>query len=104
MIQSLKIQNFQSHKNSELVFSEGINIITGSSNNGKTAILRALGWVITNRPQGLAFKSYFADKKDSCKVTLTINGQKIVWEKCRTFNYLFTSWHTSFRYEFGKSN
>ena len=86
MIQSIRLQNFQSHLNSYLEFSPGINIITGSSNNGKTSLLRGIGWVITNRPQGLAFKSYFADKKDSCKVTLTINGQKIVREKNTNIN------------------
>ena len=68
MIKSLKIENFQSHKDSYLEFSNGINIISGKSNNGKTAILRALNWVITNRPQGIAFKSTFSDKKEICRV------------------------------------
>lgn len=86
MIKSLHIQNFQSHLNSYLEFSPGINIVTGSSNNGKTAILRALGWIITNRPQGIAFKSTFSDKKDTCKVTLNINGQEIVREKNNSIN------------------
>lgn len=86
MIQKLHIKNFQSHKDSELIFSEGINIITGQSNNGKTAILRALGWVITNRPQGIAFKSSFSDKKDTCSVALTIDGQGIIREKNNSIN------------------
>ncbi len=86
MIKSLSIQNFQSHLNSYLEFSPGINIITGSSNNGKTAIIRAVNWVISNRPQGLSFKSSFADKKDTCKVILEINNQKIVREKSASIN------------------
>ena len=86
MIKSLKIDNFQSHSHSELIFSEGINIITGQSNCGKTAILRALGWVVTNRPQGLAFKSTISDKKDTCKVSLMINNQEIVREKNNSIN------------------
>lgn len=94
MIKNLKISNFQSHKESKLEFSEGINVITGPSNNGKTAILRALNWVVTNRPQGLSFKSSFADKKESCKVTLEINNNIITREKNTSIN----------QYQVGSSN
>lgn len=57
MIKSLKISNFQSHKATNLVFDKGVNIIVGTSDSGKTAILRALKWVATNRPSGDAFRS-----------------------------------------------
>lgn len=53
MIDRLRIKNIQSHKNSELEFSPGINVIIGSSNNGKSAILRALYWAVYNRPLGI---------------------------------------------------
>lgn len=53
MIDKLQIKNIQSHKNSELEFVPGINVIIGSSNNGKSAILRALYWAIYNRPLGI---------------------------------------------------
>lgn len=86
MIKKLTINNFQSHLDSILEFSNGINVITGQSNNGKTSILRALNWVISNRPLGITFKSSFSDKKDSCKVTLEINNQKIVREKNTNIN------------------
>jgi DNA repair exonuclease SbcCD ATPase subunit len=51
------INNFQSHKRSELEFDPGLNIIVGKSDSGKTAILRALRWLIWNRPGGDAFRS-----------------------------------------------
>src|SRR3989304_348008 len=86
MIKSLTIENYQSHKKTELFFSSGINVISGSSNNGKTAILRALNWVITNRPQGLAFKSTFSDKKETCKVSLIINDTEIIRERNNSIN------------------
>lgn len=57
MIKSLEIQNFQSHKNTKLVFHPGVNIIVGSSDSGKTAVLRALRWGLTNKPSGDAFRS-----------------------------------------------
>ena len=57
MIKSLVLRNFQSHKSSCLEFSSGVNIIVGPSDSGKTAIIRALRWLIWNRPQGEAFRS-----------------------------------------------
>lgn len=57
MIYSLEINNFQSHKYSRLEFSEGVNVIVGTSDSGKTAVLRALRWVVNNRPSGNDFRS-----------------------------------------------
>ena len=57
MIQSLRITNFQSHKSTELQFHKGVNVIVGGSDSGKSAILRALRWLIWNRPMGEAFRS-----------------------------------------------
>ena len=57
MITSLSIQNFQSHKNTKLEFHPGVNIIVGASDSGKTSILRALRWLIWNRPSGDDFRS-----------------------------------------------
>ena len=52
MIKNIHIQNIQSHKDTLLEFSPGINAIVGSSNNGKSAVLRALYWARYNRPLG----------------------------------------------------
>jgi len=52
MLKALHIKNIQSHKDTYLEFSPGVNIIIGPSDSGKTAILRALRWLIWNRPQG----------------------------------------------------
>ncbi|MFR9278367.1 MAG: AAA family ATPase [Ezakiella coagulans] len=49
------IKNFQSHRHTVLNLDEHVNVILGSSDVGKTAILRALGWVFFNEPQGTAF-------------------------------------------------
>lgn len=55
MIKAVDITNFQSHKHSRLEFSKGFNVIIGSGDHGKTAILRALNWVRSNRPLGEGF-------------------------------------------------
>ncbi|MCJ7696515.1 MAG: AAA family ATPase [Anaerolineaceae bacterium] len=57
MIKSLKIFNFQSHKDSQLEFASGVNVIVGASDCGKTAIIRALRWLIFNKPSGDSFRS-----------------------------------------------
>lgn len=57
MIKQLNIQNFQSHKKSVLKFDEGVNVIIGNSDCGKTSIIRALKLIQTNRPSGSAFQS-----------------------------------------------
>ena len=57
MISRIELQNFQSHKSSELLLSPGVNVIVGPSDSGKSAIIRALRWLVWNRPQGDAFRS-----------------------------------------------
>ena len=57
MIHSLKLQNFQSHKQSNLEFDPGVNVIIGPSDSGKTSFIRALRWLVWNRPSGDAFRS-----------------------------------------------
>ena len=59
MIEKLSIQNFQSHKNTELEFDAGLNVIVGATDSGKSAILRALNWLIYNKPSGNSFKSHW---------------------------------------------
>jgi exonuclease SbcC len=52
MIKKLQIQNVQSHKNTKLSFSPGVNMIIGKSDNGKSAVLNSLFWCMYNRPLG----------------------------------------------------
>lgn len=54
-ISKVILQNFQSHQYTEVEFSDGLNIIVGESNNGKTSILRGIMWVIDNQPLGTDF-------------------------------------------------
>lgn len=57
MIKGLTIKNFQSHKLSVLEFHPGVNIIVGSSDSGKSAIVRSLRLVRDNRPLGDSYRS-----------------------------------------------
>lgn len=91
MIESIQIQNFQSHKNTTLDFSPGINAITGPSDNGKSAILRALLWAVFNRPLGDGYISSWAkDKKGKqtqpTKVTIHSQSKSINRIRDKDFN------------------
>ena len=60
MLKSQEVINFQSHEDSKLDFTSGINAIIGRSNKGKTALLRSFLLLITNRPLGFRYHSHFA--------------------------------------------
>ena len=65
MLESLKIRNFEAHRNSTLNFHPGVNVIIGESDQGKSAILRALEWVLFNRPTGEDIKSNWLDSPNT---------------------------------------
>lgn len=57
MITRISIRNFQSHKKTDIDFHPNVNVFVGQSDRGKTAILRAIGWIRVNKPSGDSFRS-----------------------------------------------
>jgi exonuclease SbcC len=80
MLIKVEIENFQSHKKTTLEFIPGTNVIIGESDAGKSAIFRAISWVIANRPLGDAFRSEWGG---DTKVTLHTDDKHMV-ERIRT--------------------
>lgn len=75
MLKSLELKNFQSHVHSVIEFCPGTNAIVGTSDSGKSSIIRALNWLIFNRPrQHKAYKNYLAGKKDEYSVKGTFDN------------------------------
>ena len=72
MITKIEIKNFQSHKNTVLEFDKGVNVITGESDNGKSAVIRAIRWVVENYPSGTEKinSSWNEDFKESLSVKI----------------------------------
>jgi len=58
MITKIAITNFQSHTNTQIELSPGLNILYGDTESGKSAIIRAVNWVLTNRPVGEKFRRH----------------------------------------------
>jgi len=69
MLKEIKLNYFQPHKQSELPLHEGLNVITGSSDAGKSSIIRALRWVYENRPLGDSIKNWnYSEKETSVSI------------------------------------
>lgn len=80
----LVIENFQSHQYTEIDFTDGLNVFVGPSDSGKSAILRALKWVLFNTPRGMDFIRTGAKE---CRVRLVFaDGTEIVRIRSRSVN------------------
>ena len=75
MLQSIKLSNFQSHKDTLLEFSSGVNVVVGPSDSGKTAVLRALNWIVNNRPLGDSFRLHNSSRT---KVAVAIGNTQVI--------------------------
>lgn len=81
-IAKVLVENFQSHVRSELDFGQGLNVIIGPSDNGKSAVLRAMRWALYNEPRGSDFVRSGARE---CRVTVTMSdGAEVVREMLLT--------------------
>ena len=72
MVKEIRLKNFQAHKDTTLELHPGVNVITGSSNSGKSSILRAVNWVVHNRPSGDAFVSHWARNEKGKQTSNTL--------------------------------
>lgn len=60
MLKEFHLKNYQSHKDSSLVFHPGLNAIVGASDSGKSAIMRAIFAVLFNTKCGIPQVSRWA--------------------------------------------
>jgi DNA repair exonuclease SbcCD ATPase subunit len=83
-IRRVEITNFQLHGHLVLDFGAGLNAIIGESDKGKTAVLRAIRWVLFNRPDGQAYRKHGTRET---AVTLTLdNGLRVTRTRSKTVN------------------
>jgi DNA repair exonuclease SbcCD ATPase subunit len=71
MFTRIRLQNFQAHKDSTLDLHPGVNVITGPSDQGKSSVLRALGWVLFNNLRGDGYRREGAPKGEPVWVKVT---------------------------------
>ncbi len=80
MLKSLIIENCMCHKKSIVKFHKGVNMFIGKSEHGKSAIFNSLYKVMTNRPLGDEWRSWWGG--DS-KIKLNLGDCNIVYEKSK---------------------
>lgn len=88
-IKGITLENFQSHKYTDVKFDEKYNVIVGPSDSGKSAIIRAIKWALYNEPSG----DYFIREGESeCSVTLEFNDGSILkrYRNKSKNQYIFT--------------
>ncbi len=75
MITKVELKNFQSHAYTVIDLVDGVNVIIGPSDAGKSAVFRAINWVVSNRPLGDAYRSEWGG---DTSVTLTTADGRVI--------------------------
>jgi len=73
MFKTISIANIQSHTETSLDLSPGVNVVTGQSDSGKTGIIRSLFWLINNRPSGETLRNWNSDISDPMAVEVVLS-------------------------------
>ena len=73
MIESIRLRNYQSHEDTQVEFSPGVTAIVGSSDSGKTSVLRAISTILTNKPMGDSLVSHWSKEDGKIKGVLSID-------------------------------
>lgn len=88
MIRRIHLRNFESHEDSTIEFTEGLNLLIGQSNQGKSSIIRGLALVVANQFD----KEQVRTGSDFCEVTVETDRGYVTaqrgestnrWEVCR---------------------
>jgi DNA repair protein SbcC/Rad50 len=83
MLEKLKIVNFQKHEKLTIDLDQHLTVLVGPSDAGKSAVIRALRWLVLNRPSGDRFIHWGAEL---AKVELTVDGRTITRKKSASYN------------------
>jgi DNA repair ATPase RecN len=78
MLDRIQITDFQCHDKLRIKFDPQITAIVGPSDTGKSAVIRALKWVATNRPRGVGF---IRDGQIEASVKVRIDGDDVARNK-----------------------
>jgi DNA repair protein SbcC/Rad50 len=100
MLKSISSYNFQSHKSTIIDFCDGLNVITGSSDSGKSSVIRAFRWVYENRPSGDSIKNWDSKKEDEVSVGIQLSEGSVCKERINgKVKYLLDTEKGSYEFE-----
>lgn len=83
-ILDVRLENFQSHLDSQFTFADGLNVLIGQSDSGKTAVIRGIRWALFNQPRGTDF---IRAGSDFVRVTIQFeSGDRLIRERTASKN------------------
>lgn len=77
-LSKLVLKNFLCYKKGVFHFSKGVNMFIGPSDHGKSAVIDALRKLITNRPMGSDFQSWWSN---DTAIKGTFGNKTIIYQK-----------------------
>lgn len=82
---SIRLENFQSHVDTEIKLKDGLNVFIGPSDSGKSAIFRGIKWALFNEPAGTFF---IRNGAKEARVSITFDdGRMLVRGRSTNSNY-----------------
>ena len=78
MINSVEFKNFKCHRDAKFEFSEGVNVVIGGNDKGKTTLQKGIQHIILGNIRG---DSYISHGEKQCEMTLDANGHTITRRK-----------------------
>lgn len=96
MLTRMRIVNIQKHKDLDLVLDK-INVIVGATDSGKTSVLRALTWALTNDESGERLINNDGAKSCSVKIITEAGTVTRYWSKGKNAYSLNDKEFTTFR-------
>lgn len=85
MLERMRLRDFQRYEDFRVVFDERVTTFVGTSDSGKSSILRALRWAMTNRPSGSTFVRH---GMKAAAATLWLDGYRLSRRKGKGMNKL----------------
>lgn len=73
MIEKLRLRNFQAHEKLTIELDPKITTVIGPSDSGKSSIVRALKWLVFNRPSG---NEFLRKGSDNVSVSISFDDSK----------------------------
>jgi exonuclease SbcC len=68
MFKAIQIKNYQKHEELDLDLAQGVNVIIGPSDRGKSAVMRAIRFDVENKPDG---EDFINDDFDETEILIT---------------------------------
>jgi exonuclease SbcC len=75
LLESLELEDFQRWDRLLIEFGPGVTCLQGPTDAGKTAVLRALRWLVLNLPLGGRFTRH---GQSSCRALLKLDGRELL--------------------------